>query len=939
MAQTIVQTTSGQGTSSPLVVTLPATPTVGNRLVALAAANANPTSITGWTSVVRASTGNSGQETRIFTRIVQAGDGASVSMAATGATLLDLVVLELSGNDSGAADVVAHTDDTSPQGTTRSTGTTAATTQADAIGIGVVVTIAANGGVVSVSNGYAAHAASTNRLTAITKTLSATGAQESTVTWTTQRRAGGAIAVFKAATGGAGALAGTIAAQSSLSGALGMHWPRDPADPLIMPGTPAYPGGPAMIVLSDPCVLQDQAGTWHAWFSASYEPTPGDSYLGIKHATSSDGSTWTVDSGLALEHSASGAWDDRNIETPFVVYDPSDSLAPFRLYYGGGSNSDLIFGFAVAYKLGLATSTDGATFTRLPAASSPYGVDGLILEAPEAFPSYPTTANGALADPTLIKDGATWRLWFTGFAVDGAGAGLTAGICYATSSDGLTFTSVADPLAISRPAGGVPQQPSVIGDGSGGYVMWLTCDTDAEKATLSGSIDTLGAWRGTSADGVTWTMDWSARDLVPDLTDPAEDHGMATGVCAMRDTDGDVWLYYGGNGTAALPEGWEAFGLTSLYGIDRVAREHAPVALAGTISGQSGVVGTLGAAVTLSGLIATQSTLAGTMQTAVPLAGTIATTSTVAGALGSTVPLAGAIGGASTVAGALGAVVPLVGAIASTSGAAGALTITAATGLVGTIAATSSVAGVLRAIVPLAGSITGTSTAAGVLTAAVSLQGTAAATSAVAGTLNAAVPLSGSVAAHSGATADLTVTAASGLEGLVAATSTLSGTLTATVPLSGQIAAASTVAGALGVIVPLAGAISAQSGATGTVERTRSLSGRVDATSTTSGAVSVGRGLAGALSATSGAAATLAATVPLMGTIAASSSVLGTAHRILALGGRIDGISSLTATATVFHTVVVRPPVAATFADGASTAAMDDARTTATLGPSRTGVS
>jgi hypothetical protein len=124
-------------------------------------------------------------------------------------------------------------------------------------------------------------------------------------------------------------------------------------------------------------------------------------------------------------------------------------------------------------------------------------------------------------------------------------------------------------LYIVRPDGGVPQQPTVI-KANGQYVMWLTCDTEAEKAGLAGGIDARGFWRGVG-DGRVWQFDWAARDFAPRPELAYENRGVATGACVVLDGK-RIRMYYGGHGTACLPYGWEAFGIDALYGLCRATR-------------------------------------------------------------------------------------------------------------------------------------------------------------------------------------------------------------------------------------------------------------------------------------------------------------------------------------------------------------------------------
>jgi hypothetical protein len=103
----------------------------------------------------------------------------------------------------------------------------------------------------------------------------------------------------------------------------------------------------------------------------------------------------------------------------------------------------------------------------------------------------------AIAAPWVIKDGATYKMWYSGKASDGRWR-----IGYATSSDGLTWTRqnsgnpVFDRGLVARFDGGGVAYPSVIKDGNT-YRMWY-----------AGVIESTSIWQigyATSANGISWT--------------------------------------------------------------------------------------------------------------------------------------------------------------------------------------------------------------------------------------------------------------------------------------------------------------------------------------------------------------------------------------------------------------------------------------------------
>jgi hypothetical protein len=239
-----------------------------------------------------------------------------------------------------------------------------------------------------------------------------------------------------------------------------------------------------------------------ATFHLFYEGLSGTTYrYAIGHATSTDGLTWTR-SGASpvLSAGAAGTWDAGGVRYPVVHFDGTT----WRLWYQGVGSGSLA--------IGLATSTDGLTWTR--SGSVPVVTDGSVVSgyAPGAVVKTATKwvvfyaadggvgratstdgttfvnegevipASGFIRNgrPSVILDGATWRIWYT--RVEGVGSGVVNGsavfpitIGYGDSPDGTTWTFYGNPVfapgsagAWDRPGVGVP---SVMKDGAT-FRMW-----------------------------------------------------------------------------------------------------------------------------------------------------------------------------------------------------------------------------------------------------------------------------------------------------------------------------------------------------------------------------------------------------------------------------------------------------------------------------------
>jgi len=173
-----------------------------------------------------------------------------------------------------------------------------------------------------------------------------------------------------------------------------------------------------------------------------------------------------------------------------------------RLYYGGSDASGACAGITGSrWRIGLAESTDGVNFTRIQGTAT----GGALLDngAQGQFDSQLTYR------PTVIKDGATYRMWFNGstapFNCPAGTLALNRLIGYAESSDGLAWTKHYDgdgPGGSVLPLG----PPGAIDAQQVGYV-WVLQD-GAEYKMYYSANDASNTWRvalATSSDARHWT--------------------------------------------------------------------------------------------------------------------------------------------------------------------------------------------------------------------------------------------------------------------------------------------------------------------------------------------------------------------------------------------------------------------------------------------------
>jgi hypothetical protein len=213
--------------------------------------------------------------------------------------------------------------------------------------------------------------------------------------------------------------------------------------------------------------------------------------------------TWTKvpgpgPNGALLGPGAAGAFDERANFTTQAFRDGGT----IRLYYGGSDTSGACAGITGSrWRIGLAESTDGVSFTRVAGTAT----GGALVDngAPGQFDSQLTYR------PVVLKDGPTYRMWFNGstapFNCPAGTLALNRRIGYAESSDGLAWTKRYDgagPGGSVLPLGGA----GAIDEQQVGYVAVIK--DGAEYKMFYSANDATNTWRvalATSTDARTWT--------------------------------------------------------------------------------------------------------------------------------------------------------------------------------------------------------------------------------------------------------------------------------------------------------------------------------------------------------------------------------------------------------------------------------------------------
>jgi predicted GH43/DUF377 family glycosyl hydrolase len=168
-------------------------------------------------------------------------------------------------------------------------------------------------------------------------------------------------------------------------------------------------------------------------------------------------------------------WESGGVQSPSVILDGFI----YKMWYSGTDAN----GFT---RIGYATSTDSVTWSK-------YAGNPVLDVTASAWDS------NIVGAPSVIKDGGTYKMWYTG-----ANAGVIGRIGYATSPDGITWTkSLSNPVLNVGGAGSWDEigvlTPSVVKEGSM-YKMWYT-----GRQNDSSTLGLLSIGYATSSDGINWT--------------------------------------------------------------------------------------------------------------------------------------------------------------------------------------------------------------------------------------------------------------------------------------------------------------------------------------------------------------------------------------------------------------------------------------------------
>ena len=242
----------------------------------------------------------------------------------------------------------------------------------------------------------------------------------------------------------------------------GWNWWHWAESPVLMPG-PNGTWDDANIFAPDVLFYEEQ---YHMWYVGS----DGDRYK-IGHATSDNGVDWLRDPANPVLTSEPTSWQAQNLNVPRVLL-VGDTLHMW---------------FWTDGRAGHATSTDGISWTFTP---------DPVMEG-----TLGTWDGGMVVIADVIYRDSVFHAWYTGES-----SGVYA-IGYATSTDGIVWDKLADPVFESSASGWDGRMyyaSSVVWDGDY-FWMWYCAKENTEPARIG---------RAYSMNGINWTR---ASTAAPDI--------------------------------------------------------------------------------------------------------------------------------------------------------------------------------------------------------------------------------------------------------------------------------------------------------------------------------------------------------------------------------------------------------------------------------------
>jgi predicted GH43/DUF377 family glycosyl hydrolase len=230
-------------------------------------------------------------------------------------------------------------------------------------------------------------------------------------------------------------------------------------------------------IASDPSVIADESVFRLAYTGVDLS-NPVSPHASIGLATSADSMSWAPISNLTVSTASAngevlrgraGAWDE-NLETPFLM----KTFSGYMLYYSGYRDATSPGGPGKGFpaSLGVATSRDGLTFTRMQS-------DPILAPTPGGFDA------DAIYSPDIIPYQSDYFMVYAGHCYTDCPGAPGVRILGATSADGIHWSKLAQPLlAPSSPPewmrDGVAE-PAILMGPDGDLYLFFTGVKDNER--------------------------------------------------------------------------------------------------------------------------------------------------------------------------------------------------------------------------------------------------------------------------------------------------------------------------------------------------------------------------------------------------------------------------------------------------------------------------
>jgi predicted GH43/DUF377 family glycosyl hydrolase len=231
-------------------------------------------------------------------------------------------------------------------------------------------------------------------------------------------------------------------------------------------------------VLDEPSVIA-RGGGYTMWAGGSV-----NNVSGIFMATSTNGTSWTLDTSPVLGPGPPGSWDSYVVYGPSVVWNGTQYL----MYFSANN------GTMRSRSIGVAFSSNGVSWTE-------YSHNPIIKGGPGYYDAWWARF------PSVVLDNGIYKMWYTGSYPNYGPHSLGLGIDYATSTDGVTWTKYAgNPVFVANGTADAyyTEHPSVVKI-SGTYIMAF--DDNGERIAYATSADGI-AWNVSNVPLVTLTSHW-----------------------------------------------------------------------------------------------------------------------------------------------------------------------------------------------------------------------------------------------------------------------------------------------------------------------------------------------------------------------------------------------------------------------------------------------